>query len=80
MMRKELSNQMKELGLLLSVMALAWSAAVLAPDDDDDQLTKNRYKYFLKIINKTSDEISFYYNPLSFEQVTNGSLLPQLGL
>jgi hypothetical protein len=80
MMRKELSNQMKELGLLLSVMALALSAAVLAPDDDDDQLTKNRYKYFLKIINKTSDEISFYYNPLSFEQVTNGSLLPQLGL
>jgi hypothetical protein len=80
MMRKELSNQMKELGLLLSVMALALTAAVLAPDDDEDQLTKNRYKYFLKIINKTSDEISFYYNPLSFEQVTNGSLLPQLGL
>lgn len=80
MMRKELSNQMKELGLLLSIMGLAISAAILGPDDDDDQLTKNRYKYFLKIINKTRDEISFYYNPLSFEQVTNGSLLPQLGL
>jgi hypothetical protein len=80
MMRKELSNQMKELGLLLSVMSLALTAAVLAPDDDEDQLTKNRYKYFLKLVNKTSDEISFYYNPLSFEQVTNGSLLPQLGL
>jgi hypothetical protein len=80
MMRQQLSNQMKELGLLFSVMALAISAALLAPDDDEDQLTKNRYKYFLKIINKTSDEMSFYYNPLSFEQVTNGSLLPQLGL
>ena len=80
MMRKELSNQMKELGLLLSVMSLALTAAVLAPDDDEDQLTKNRYKYFLKLVNKTSDEVSFYYNPLSFEQVTNGSLLPQLGL
>lgn len=80
MMRKELSNQMKELGLLVSILGLVIAAKVLAPDDDEDQLTKNRYKYFLKLVNKTSDEIRFYYDPTSFEQVTSGSLLPQLGL
>ena len=41
---------------------------------------KNRYKWSLKLINKISDEITFYYNPLSFESMTKGSVIPSLGL
>jgi hypothetical protein len=81
MMRTALSNQMKELNLLLGMMALVIGAAAMVDDDDDDNdLEKNRLKYFAKIINKTSDEVSFYYNPLTFQSVTNGSLLPALGV
>lgn len=81
MMRSALSSQMKELSLLLGMMALVIGAAVVGGgDDDDDDLQKNRMKYFAKLINKTSDEVSFYYNPLTFQSVTNGSLLPALGL
>jgi hypothetical protein len=81
MMRTALSNQMKELNLLLAMMALVVGAAMMVDgDDDDDDLEKNRLKYFAKIINKTSDEVSFYYNPLTFQSVTNGSLLPALGV
>jgi hypothetical protein len=80
MVRSALSNQMKELKMLVAMMALVIGAKVAAPDDDDDELTKNQYKFFAKIINKTSDEISFYYNPLTFQSITNGSLLPALGV
>ncbi len=80
MVRSALSNQMKELKMLVALMALVIGAKVAAPDDDDDELTKNRYKFFAKMLNKTSDEISFYYNPLTFQSITNGSLLPALGV
>ena len=30
--------------------------------------------------NKISDEVTFYYNPLSFEGMTKGSILPSLTL
>jgi hypothetical protein len=80
MVRSNLSNQMKELKMLVALIALVIGAKIAAPDDDDDELTKNQYKFFAKIINKTSDEISFYYNPLTFQSITNGSLLPALGV
>lgn len=34
----------------------------------------------MKTINKVSDEISFYYNPLSFEGVTKGNIFPSITL
>jgi hypothetical protein len=80
MVRRELSNQMKELGVLLGVMSLLIAAKVAPPPDEKDKLAVNRFKYFLKLTHKISDEIAFYYNPLSFESMTKGSVLPALGL
>lgn len=80
MMRKELSNEMKELGLLLGLMGLWLSAKAAAPPDDADALERNRYKYFVKGINKIVDEVSFYYNPLSFEAITKGNIVPALSI
>jgi hypothetical protein len=81
LVRTELANQMKELRLLLSLMAIVTAAGFAVGDDDDDEdlLAKNQLKFMAKLINKTSDEVSFYYNPLSFQSMTNGSLLPALG-
>ena len=57
-------------------------AAKLAapPDDSDDPLAKNRYKFWAKATNKISDEMWFYYNPTSAESITRGSIFPSLGL
>jgi hypothetical protein len=71
MVRRELSNQMKELGVLLGVMALLIAAKVAPPPDEKDKLAVNRFKYFLKLTHKISDEIAFYYNPLSFESINS---------
>jgi hypothetical protein len=82
MMRSELENQIKELKLLVGIMAMVAAAGAAIPDDDDtlDDATRNRYKYLMKGMNKIQDELSFYYNPVSMESITKGSLIPSLGL
>jgi len=80
MVRKELSNLTKEAGLVISALGLLIAAKVAAPDEDEDDLTKNRYKWLLKQVNKISDELLFYYNPMSFESITQGSVFPALNL
>ena len=71
---------MKELQLLLGMMALILTSRAAVPPDEEDAQTKNVYKLLAKAVNKVSDEITFYYNPLSFEGMTKGSVLPSLNL
>ena len=80
LMRKELSNEMKELGLLLSLMIILLTAKAAAPPEDATALERNRYNYFVRGLNKIVDEVSFYYNPLSFESATKGNIIPSFGL
>jgi len=80
LVRRELSNQFKELGLLIGVIGLIFAANALKPDDDDDELAKARYKWWAKLTHKVADELAFYYNPLSFESMTKGSLVPAVGI
>ena len=80
LVRTQLSNQMKELGLLLGLMTMLIAAKAAVPPDDATALEKNRYKWWMKLMNKTSDEVAFYYNPISFEGTTSGSIIPSLSL
>lgn len=79
LMRKQISDQFKEIGLLLGLMTMVVAAKLAAPDDDDD-LKKNRYKQMAKALNKVTDEVSFYYDPRSADAITRGSIIPALGL
>jgi len=79
LMRKQISDQFKELGVLFSTLSILLAAKIAAPDDDDE-VEKNNYKFILKMINKVTDEISFYYDPRSADAMSKGSLLPALGL
>jgi hypothetical protein len=80
LIREQISNQMKELYLLFAVMGLILAAKASQPPEDATEEEKNKYKWTLKLVNKISDEITFYYNPLSFEKMTKGSVLPSLNL
>lgn len=80
LVRQELSNEMKELGVLLSVLSIIFLARAAKPPEDATDLEKNRYKFYAKMINKISDEVTFYYDPTSFEGMTKGSVLPSLNL
>lgn len=80
LMREQLVNQSKEFALLFGTLAMVFAAAAAEPPEDATDEEKNRYKWYSKVINKISDEVSFYYNPISFESITKGSLLPSVGL
>ena len=80
LMREQLLNQSKELALLLGLLVMVFAAAAAEPPEDATDAEKNAYKWYSKVINKISDEVSFYYNPISFESITKGSLLPSVGL
>ena len=80
MMRKEIGNEFKELGVLFGLITLVLAAKAAKPPDDADAFTKNRYKYWAKITNKIADEMAFYYDPRSAESITKGSMFPALGL
>jgi hypothetical protein len=80
LIRSQVNNMYKELVLIVGIIGLLIAAKIMAPDDDDDDLTKNRYKYFAKAVNKISDELLFYVNPASADEMTKGSIIPSLGL
>lgn len=81
MMRKELRSEAKELAMLFSIMGIVFMAQAAAPpEDEEDAGVKNKYKFMARAINKISDEIAFYYNPLSAESITRGTILPSLGI
>lgn len=80
LMRGELSRATKELGLLFAIMALIIAAKAAIPPEDEDPITANKYKFYIKLMTKIEDELAFYYSPLSFESVTKGSIFPALGI
>jgi len=80
LMRQELSRTVRELGLLFSTMAVLIAAKAAIPPEDEDPITANKYKFYIKVMSKIQDELSFYYNPLSFESMTRGSIIPGLGI
>jgi hypothetical protein len=79
MMRRALVNEMKEIGMLLGLINLVLAAKAAAPDREKSKFEHNRYKYFLKAIGKISNEVDFYYNPMSFVSMTKGNFIPAMG-
>lgn len=80
LVRTELQNQMKELLVLVSVVALTLKVSAMEPPEDATPAEVNKYKYLAKMFNKMADEISFYYNPLSLDAFSKGSIMPSLQL
>jgi hypothetical protein len=80
MVRANLSNQLRELAVLASLLAASLALGFVAPDDDDDKATKNFYRYSQKVLDKFTSEISFFVNPLEFEKLLSGNMFPAIGL
>jgi hypothetical protein len=76
---KGIRTQLKEVLLMASMMGLLLFAKSEVPDDDDDR-TKGAYKWLVRIIDKMTDELGFFYNPLSFTAIANGSVFPSVAI
>jgi hypothetical protein len=80
LIRTQINNEFKELGLLFATFALVFAYGFLKPPEDASDLEKNRWKYWAKAFNKINEELSFYYLPTSADAITKGSFFPPLGL
>lgn len=82
LIRTNLRNQMKELSILLSMLGAMLALGFMAPDDDDDadRATKNMHRFAQKTVDKFIGELSFFYNPLEFQNMLSGSAFPAMGL
>lgn len=81
MMRKAVRDQFREMEVVLLTLALYFGTKHFGDDDEEeDLLTKNRWKYLSKLAYKTAEEVNFYYNPLSIDGFTNGNLIPGMSI
>ena len=64
----------------LAVFAMFVAASAAKPDDDDDEQVKSVHKFTVRALDKLSDELTFFYNPTSFQQILNGSIFPSLSV
>lgn len=80
LIRTNLRNQIKELLVLATLVSMGFTLGFYEPDDDEDKAAKNRFRYTQKVVDKFISELSFFYNPINFEQVLSGSTFPALGL
>ena len=79
MIRLNLRNQVRELALLASLLGMALALGWMAPDDDKDRATKNKFRYFQKVVDKFISEVSFFYNPAEMASTLSGGM-PAIGL
>jgi hypothetical protein len=82
LVNQNIKNQALDLIILLSLLSLLAGLKAAAPDDEEDILVRNQYKFLLKATDKLTDELMYFYDPTTpFDLVSGkGGILPSLGL
>lgn len=80
MIRQHLSNQLRELGVLAGLTGALFSLGFMAPPPDADKDKKNAFRYTQRVLGKFQDELAFFYNPMNYENLLNGSMFPAMGV
>lgn len=80
LVRGNIRQQAKDLLFTLTLLSLFFAAKAVPPDDDEDAIVKSRHKFIVRMLDKISDEVSFYYSPNAIQQILNGQLFPSLSI
>ena len=80
LVRQNLKNQLLDVLLYASLWALFLGMKALAPDDDEDPIVKNQWKFMLKATDKFKDEVGYFYNPTSMTALVSKGIFPSLSL
>lgn len=78
MTRQNVKAQLRDFAFYGALMALYLGAQSIT--EGDDKRGKALHNYTIKALDKFSDEIGFFYNPMSFQQILNGSVFPSMGV
>lgn len=80
LVRKNVKSQMVDAMFYLTMIGLFLALKANAPDDDEDPLVKNQYKFLMRAADKLRDEIAYFYNPANLLQLVSGGIFPSIGL
>jgi hypothetical protein len=80
LVRKNIKDQAVDAVFYLTLTSLFLALKALAPDDDDDKLTQNRYKFMLRAVDKIKDEVGYFYDPTSLINLTKSGVFPSTSL
>jgi len=80
LVRKNIKDQAVDAVFYLTLTSMFLALKALAPDDEDDKLTQNRYKFMLRAVDKVRDEIAYFYNPTSLINLTKSGIFPSISL
>jgi len=75
---KNVKAQLLDTIFLLTLMGLY--AGVKAYTPDDDELSKNQHRFFVKATDKLKDELLYFYNPTSIFNLVSQGFFPAMGL
>jgi hypothetical protein len=79
LVKQNIKNQLLDTLVYAGLFALTLGLKAL-PDDDDDPIVKNQYKFLLKATDKFKDELGYFYNPTNLTQLVSTGFFPSVGL
>jgi hypothetical protein len=80
LVKQNIKNQLVDTLFYAGLFALYLGIKALPPDDDEDPIVKNQYKFMLKAVDKFKDEIGYFYDPTSIAQLVSKGIFPSIGL
>ncbi len=78
--RQNIKSQMVDVIFLASVFMLIALLKANEPDDDEDPLVKNRYKFYMKATDKFKGELMYFYDPTSGIDLISQGIFPSAAL
>jgi len=82
LVNQNIKNQTVDLVILLGLMSLLAGLKAAAPDDDEDPIVRNQYKFLVKATDKLTDELMYFYTPTSPLDLISGKggIFPSIGM
>jgi hypothetical protein len=83
LVRQNIKGQMIDVLFLTTMFLLVTALKANMPDDDEDPAVKAQYRFVVKMADKFKDELMYFYDPTSLQQLISGGgvgLFPAIGL
>ena len=80
LVNQNIKNQVTDLMILLSLSVLLAGLKAAAPDDDEEVIVKNQWKFYVKATDKLKDELMYFYDPTTPFNLLGKGIVPALGL
>jgi len=82
LVNQNIKNQTVDLVILLGLISLLAGLKAAAPDDDEEAIVRNQYKFLLKATDKLTDELMYFYKPTTPIDLIGGKggIFPSIGL